>query len=470
MRLRSPFGKGLGLSGRLLVLTVLFVTVAEILLYLPALSYYRQSLLNDRISAAHIAALILDAPVKGGLTPEVEMRVLHGVGVKALAFQSKGVRILLAEDMLNPEVSRVVDLRDKSWTRLLLGTLDDLLIGHKGSMRVIGNAPGVEFVEIIMDRKPLHTELLAFSQLFLGYSLFVSLVTAVLLYRALQWIIVSPVLRLARNVTGFAEQPEDTSRIIVPSGRQDEIGAAEGALEGMERSLAGELRKKRRLAELGLAVSKINHELRNILTTAQLLADRLEDVPDTMVQRIAPRLVAVLDRAIAFCEATLAYGGAREREPQRQMIPVSTALEEVGELTEMVPDRQITVEAAIPRDVEVDADPEQLARILSNLVRNSIQALETQPDVNKVITISAERERGKTTILVSDNGPGVPAAIREKLFTPFQSDKNGKGTGLGLVIAAELVSMHGGTVSLDETGQGAQFRIVIPDRAEPASA
>ncbi|WP_204334103.1 hypothetical protein, partial [Klebsiella pneumoniae] len=78
-------------------------------------------------------------------------------------------------------------------------------------------------------------------------------------------------------------------------------------------------REKRRLAELGLSVSKINHELRNLLATAQLLGDRLGDGGDPNTRRLAPRLVATLDRAVRFCEATLAYGRATERHPQRRL-------------------------------------------------------------------------------------------------------------------------------------------------------
>lgn len=465
---RKREGGWLGLSGRLLVLTLLFATLAEVLIYVPALSYYRRSLLNERISAAHIAALILDTSASSGLTPDAEMKVLHGVGVKFLAFEASGVRNLLADGTINPTIDRIVDLRDKSWWQLLQGTIGDLLRGSKGNIRVLGDAPGLDFVEIIMERRPLHDNLLAFSRVFLGYSLFISLMTAGLLYWVLQWMIVAPVRKLSRNVARFAENPEDTFRIIEPSGRNDEIGLTEEALAGMERSLAEELRKKRRLAELGLAVSKINHELRNILTTAQLLADRLEGVADTVVQRVAPRLVAVLDRAITFCEATLAYGRAREREPQREVFAIEEILDELEELAGSAPGSAIKIERDVPEGSLVDADREQLTRVISNLVRNSVQALaaNSRDSVVKLVRITVQSSDKDTVIIVSDSGPGIPDAIRANLFKPFQSDKTAGygGTGLGLVIAAELVAAHGGSLTLDDTVEGASFRIVIPKR------
>lgn len=460
-----------GLSARVLALTLLFATLAEILIYLPALSYYRRSLLMDRVSAAHVAALILDPSVGDPISREQEMEILRGVGGKQITYGAKGVRTVLADGTNNPQISSNVDMRDRSWGALLRGTFDDFLYGSTGNIRLIANAPGLDFVEIVMERAPLQRDLLVFSRIFLGYFLFIALVVAGLLYWALQWLVVEPVRRLALNVADFAGHPEDISRIIRPSGRGDEIGLAEEALAKMEGSLAEALRKKRRLAELGLAISKINHELRNILTTAQLLTDRLEGVSDKVVQRVAPRLVGVLGRAISFCQATLAYGRAQEKEPQREVFPLAELLTDIEELAGLTPDSDIAIEKAFSANLSVDADKEQLTRVIVNLVRNSAQALSTQTDetTTRIILISAQQTALSTVILVADNGPGVPEAMQANLFMPFHTDKSGKtgnfsGTGLGLVISAELVLAHGGTLSLDEVPSGACFRIVIPVR------
>ncbi len=292
--------------------------------------------------------------------------------------------------------------------------------------------------------------------------------TAALLYWALQWMIIAPVVKLSRNVTQFAEQPEDRDRIIQLTGRGDEIGLTEQALAHMESRLAEELRKKRRLAELGLAVSKINHELRNILTTAQLLTDRLEGIADDVVQRIAPRLMRVLDRAISFCEATLAYGRAQEKEPQREVFAVHELIQDIEETAHFTPQDNIRMIYTIPQQVMIDADREQLTRVLINLVRNARQAhLSSETETAKFIEISAQETDNATLIRVSDNGPGVPEPLRAKLFQPFQSDsalKGGgfNGTGLGLVIAEELISAHGGHLALTESKQGATFEIWVP--------
>jgi signal transduction histidine kinase len=240
----------------------------------------------------------------------------------------------------------------------------------------------------------------------------------------------------------------------------------------METTLADELRQKRRLAQLGLAVSKINHELRNMLTTAQLLTDRLDRSSDGSVHRIAPRLVATLDRAIAFCETTLAYGRATEHLPQRRLFPLESLIDDLAHLTDLAPEAGIAFEADVPEGLMVDADPDQLSRVLVNLIRNAVQALSQAgtTEGKPSIKITGTRVGRAVTILVEDNGPGIPERVRADLFTPFQGSARKGGVGLGLSIASELVGLHGGTITLDRTAIGTRFRVTIPDRAATEAA
>jgi signal transduction histidine kinase len=278
----------------------------------------------------------------------------------------------------------------------------------------------------------------------------------------LQVLIVRPVRRLATSITAFADDPEDAGRIIAPSRRSDEIGQAELALGRMQRSLAEQLRQKRRLAELGLAVSKISHELRNLLTGAQLLGDRLEGTADPTVQRVAPRLVGTLARAIRFCEATLAYGRVSEPAPRLASTPLAPIFSDLADVAALAA-HPVSVQVAAG-DLRVQADSEQLGRALANLVRNAVQALDGAKVEGAAVQVCASREQpGRVTILVSDNGPGLPARARENLFAPFQGSTRSGGTGLGLPIAAELIGINGGTLSLDEIDGGARFRIVLPE-------
>jgi signal transduction histidine kinase len=273
---------------------------------------------------------------------------------------------------------------------------------------------------------------------------------------------------LTDNMTAFRADPENPARIISASGRTDEIGTSENELASMQREIASMLHQKNRLAALGLAVSKINHDLRNLLSGAQLFSDQLSSSPDPKVQRFAPKLMRALERAIAFCQSTLSYGAALEPPPERRKLPLEPLIEEVHEALGLGIEVPIRWIVAVERGLVVDADHDQLFRILVNVARNSVQALQARganDPARDQVRITGRREGGVVVIEVSDTGPGIPAKARAHLFEAFQSSTRAGGTGLGLAIAAELAQAHGGDIKLIEGTIGATFRITIPDGA-----
>ena len=468
----------LGLSGRLILLTMLFVMLAEVLIYLPSVASFRRSLITDRLMGAQMVALALSAAPPASRSSELDARLLAGIkGAQAIAVRGPGTRWLLARSgEAPPEASLEIDLRDPPWWGPLRGVLRTLFTTHPRVIRIIGpgvpGIAGVEWVELITDEAPIRHAVVAYTRNFLLVSLTISAITGALLYLALHLLVVLPVRRLSSNIAAFASDPENSIRVIAPSGRTDEIGRAEEALAGMESALARELRQKRHLAELGLAVSKINHELRNMLTTAQLIGDRLGEIEDPTVRRIAPRLVRTLARAVEFCGATLAYGRANESPPQRRSVLLRTLFDEQRDLTSLADGIPIRLEATFPPDLTVDVDPDQLGRVLLNLIRNAVEALSRARTADARIEVSAERRGGAVAIRVADNGPGVPDRIRSRLFSAFQASERSGGTGLGLPVAEELVRLHGGTIVLESIGRGASFLVTIPDlpRLGPRSA
>ena len=455
-----------GLSARLLVLTGLFVMLAEVLIYVPSVANFRRNWLNDRLAAAQVAGVVLEAVPPGGVPSGFEEKLLAGVGARAVAVRVGGARRLLATTEMPPEVGRVIDLRDAHWVTLIADAFETLVFPAQGPVRVIGAGKGgADFVEIVMDERPLRVAMLTFSRNILILSLAISGITAFLVYLALHLIIVRPVRRLAANVTAFEHNPEDAERVIRPSERRDEIGEVERALALMQETLSRELLQKKHLANLGLAVSKVNHDLRNLLASAQLLSDRLSQLSDPTVRRVAPKLIATLGRAIAFCEATLAYGRAAEPQPRRRVLRLAPLVRDLADFLDLA-GNGITFLVDMDEDITVDADPDQLSRILINLGRNAVQALAQAgagPSV-PTLTIAARRDGRSTVIRVADNGPGVPAKAREHLFEAFQGTSRRGGVGLGLAITAELVALHGGHIVLEEEGPGASFRIHLPDR------
>jgi signal transduction histidine kinase len=458
----------LGLSGKLLLLTFPLVMIAGMLIYVPAIANFRMNRLNDRLAAANTAALVLDAAPYGMVPDSLARQILHSIGARAVAIKMGQQRRLLASAGLPAAVDHDIDMREMTAWSAIVDSFETMLESGNETIRVIGPAPGeAEFIEVVIDELPLRQAMYRFSSNLLMVSLGIAMLTAALVYLALHFLFVRPMRRLTANLVGFHENPESSARIIVPSQRGDEIGVVERELSDMQRDLVSMLHQKSRLAALGLAVSKINHDLRNLLASSQLLSDQLASVPDPRVQRFAPKLMRSLERAIAFCQSTLSYGRAQEAAPDRRMILVEPVVNEVRESAGLASDASISWINAVERGLTIDADPDHLFRILLNLVRNAAQALENHPQgdaATQQIRVTGRREGAVTILEVSDTGPGVPAKARDHLFEAFQGSVRPGGSGLGLAIAAELVGAHGGDIHLVEGTIGATFRITLPDR------
>jgi signal transduction histidine kinase len=459
----------MGLSGKLLVLTTLFVMLAEVLIYVPSIANFRIGWLKDRLSAAYTAALVLNAAPEGTLPDSLVRQILDSIGARAVVMKTGNQRRLLAVTEIPPRVDHEVDVRSVPWYRAIIHAFGTMLSTDNDVILVVGPAPrGGEFIEIIVDEVPLRKAMWQYSINILMVSLLISVITATLVYLTLHYLFVRPLRRITDNMTAFHGAPENPASIIAASGRYDEVGTAERELAAMQHDLTSMLQQKSRLAALGLAVSKINHDLRNLLTTAQLFSDRLARLPDPHVQRFAPKIMRALERAVAFCESTLSYGRVQETPPDRRMIALEPLVEEVRETLGLEADGPTRWIGAVERGLMVDADPDQLFRVLLNLSRNAVQALESRaardPGRDQV-RITGRREGAVVVIEVSDTGPGIPAQARAHLFEAFQGSTRTGGTGLGLAIAAELVRAHGGDIRLVEGTIGATFRLTIPDRA-----
>jgi signal transduction histidine kinase len=273
---------------------------------------------------------------------------------------------------------------------------------------------------------------------------------------------VKPVKRVVRHMEVYAQAPEDARRIITPQATITELRSAEEALAAMQTQLTGSLKQKERLAQLGGAVAKISHDLRNILTTATLLADRMERSEDPAVKRSAPKLVNSLSRAVNLCEGTLAFGRVEEPPPSLSMVPLSNVVDDVLEGERLASGGSVEFIDEIEPGMIIRADSEQLFRVLGNLVRNARQAIEATGTPG-TIKISAEEKELNWEVTVCDTGPGLPPKAQEHLFMPFEGGVRKGGTGLGLVIASELVRGHGGALNLTRTDEtGTEFVLRLP--------
>ncbi len=456
-----------GLSGRLMLLSVLFVLIAEVLIYVPSIANYRNSWLNDRLAQGRAAALVLERAPPDSLPRDLIDDLLKGMDATMIALRIEQSRRLLAVADMPPPVEVEIDLRRRHPVDEIMSAFNILFFGSTRTMRVVGPAPGGgDFVELIINERRLRMAMLAYSWSILQVSLVICGVVAALLYLVLNMQIVRPVKALADALARFRDQPENARTLLEPSNRGDELGELERSIADMQEGLRQQLRQREHLANLGLAVAKINHDLRNMLASAQLMADRLATTSDPNVQRFVPKMLETLDRAIAFCQATLAYGKAQEQTPKLAPVALLMLVNDVGEQLALSPESVPALQVDIAPGLRVSADPDHLHRVLTNLLRNARSALENLPEGKaRTIRVSAELENGQIRLDIRDSGPGIPPRIRETLFQAFSGGGQRGSTGLGLTIALELLRGMGGDMTLMETaaGEGAHFRLSLPE-------
>jgi signal transduction histidine kinase len=265
---------------------------------------------------------------------------------------------------------------------------------------------------------------------------------------------------MTKSVTAFRAAPENTPIDLSVEGRADEIGIVMRELAAMQNEIRAALIQKKHLAQLGASVSKINHDLRNILSSAQMVSDHLSSVDNPVVQKLAPRFVKAIDRAIRLCENTLKYGKAGVEKPDLTSVNLKHIIEEVCLSLGVTDLGTIHIIPDFPEDFTIRADSDQIFRVFLNLSRNAVQAMKDGGE----ITFSAQKEDDQTIIDIKDNGPGIPGQIKATLFQPFHGSSNG-GAGLGLAISKEILEAHGGTLELVKSdGNGSHFRIVLTNK------
>lgn len=457
-----------GLSARLLLLTVAFTLAVEALILGPNLAAFHERWLRDRLQAAELASVGVEALPYSAVEDDTAAELMRIGGVQAVALTEQGVRRLLLQAPNLPRAPELIDLRRQdSWSRLTDPWRT--LFGHPDRSLRVQAKPRYrsgDFIEIVTPAQPLKLELRAFLLNSLLVSLLVSVTAGALLYGGLALLVLRPLRRVTRSMERFAADPE--SEAEAPSDRHDEIGRVERELSRMQEEVRHSLRSRARLVALGEAVAKINHDLRNMLTSAQMASERLATSADPQVAKALPRLERALSRAAGLSRNVLEYGKSEEPAPHKTCVVLTKALTLAAEDAGLDPDGVRLVKQLPPR-FAVEADPDQLYRILVNLMRNARQAIEADPARpperrgKGAITVSAFGQDGFCVVRIADDGPGIPPRLAERLFEPFVSSKSSDGSGLGLTISRELAALHGGDLRLVETdGTGAAFELRLP--------
>ena len=458
-------GRFRSLSAKFLLLTIVFVMIVEVLILVPSVANYRWNWLTGRLDQARAASGIFDSALGGD--PALQGALLMTLDAESVVIRSADMTEMIKSTGPLPPVDLTVREDAFSPWRSIRGAFDQLVNGGGRVVNVIGEPMMGRTLEVMVRDDALQAGMLVYMRNIILISLLIAFLTSLLVFAAARSMLIRPIQRMSDAMLGFAAAPADATRIIRPDERSDELGVAQRQLADMQGQLHATLRQQRRLAELGLAVSKINHDMRNILASASLVSDRLADVDDPVVQRVAPRLIRALDRAVTYSEGVLEYGRANEAPPKRERTPFLALAEDVRDLALPEGDEGIGFAIEAPGDLALHIDREQMLRVLLNLSRNAVQAIRGAGE-GGAITLAARADGGNAVIELRDTGPGLPPGRADTLFAPFGASTTRGGSGLGLAIARELVEAHGGAIAATSNApRGTRIVIDLPGAVAP---
>lgn len=451
------------LSGRLLLATILFVMMAQIAVYAPFVARFHQELLLARIAAGQTAVLALEETANNDVSPRLKRELLANAGVIAVSLKRDDARRLILMEEAPPAAAQVYDLRTMTLFDTIAAAMECALFGGARVVRVIDTPRlgGGQLIDVAADERPIRAALMDYAQRNALIGLGIAAATGALIFLALNVFLVRPMQRLMRAMIRFGENPDDAAGILTPSGRTDEIGSAEQTLSQMQGELVAALASRKRLALLGEAVAKINHDLRNMLAGAQLVTERLETSSDPNVKKMAPRLMRALGRAARLTNDTLEFSKAGDRATKRAAVKLAPLVREAATAAGARTSARVSFAFSGGEALSAFADSDQLFRIFLNLIRNAVQAIEAGSG-NGTVTASVTVQDGVIVADIGDTGPGIPDTVLARLFRPFGGGGTQGGTGLGLAIARELARAQGGDLRLVRTGPlGTLFRLTL---------
>lgn len=455
----TPFLQN-SLSAKFIVLSLFFGAAAVGLMSAPVIWRLNTFWLGERLHAAHLASLALEATADGMVDLDLQKRLLDHAGVLGVTVSHDDGRVLMLGPNMPLNVDKTFDKQGAGPFESLLFAAETLMSRGDRALRIVGESrvEGGAKVEIYVRESVLRTEVAADVRRIFTIGVFTTILMSIMLYVVLQSTVVRRLRGLTSNILWFRKAPEDSRRIIHPSGSLDEIGIAEQALQQMQADVRNALTMQAHLAAIGTAVSKVQHDLRGVLSSAMVLSDHLEDSADPEVRRIAPTMIASLERAVQMCMTTMNYA----RQGMINILPSRFSLSDV--VMDVIEANRVVYGGnlinAVDPSIEVVADREQIYRAVANLLRNALEAKASQ------VTVSAAATDGGTEIIIADDGGGIPRAALQNLFVPFLTAGQAGKTGLGLSIAREIMSAHGGSIDLLRSGpEGTTFRLWLPAAA-----
>ncbi len=443
--------------------------LAEMLLFVPSVALHRQDWLSERTQQAGLLAQALTGVPDYEASEILLEQFMQDTDVLLMAAKRDGMtELVLGAAPQTADGMITLDLRTSKRVPSMLAPFRDLFSGGNEILRVISTSPvqGQDALELLIPREKLRLALRDYFKNIFWLSFMIAMITGGLIFWAMSAMIIRPVQQLAEDMTAFRENPERSRAIRSRSKRKDEIGQLQREFTDVKQSLRAAFRQRERLAGLGLAVAKINHDLRNVLTSALLISDRLSMNSEPKMSEMGERLTRTVERGISLTNDVLSYSKAETADPQIQDTRIAFVIgEAAADVIEQFPGTQFR--NTVHTDLMVRSDPDHAYRIFHNLFRNASQAMIAAKSSHCLLHVSADSRESIAEIRVSDTGPGLPKRARENLFRAFSGGQahsaDTKSTGLGLSISKELAKAQGGDLCLmssDETGT--RFLVTLP--------
>ena len=457
------------LSSKLLLLTIGFVMLAEMLVFIPSVALERQNWLSDRAERAGLLAQALTGVPNYEASEVLTKQFMEDTDVLLMAAKRDGMTELFLGDPPEEVKAMIsIDLRELPRFPSLIAPFQDIFSNGEETLmlQVVSPVEGQDALELLIPRDKLRAALMDYLNNIFWLSLLIAIFTGSLIYWSMSAMIIRPVKTLAEDMTAFREDPERQRPARGRPKRKDEIGQLEREFIDMKQSQRAAFRQRERLAGLGLAVAKINHDLRNVLTSALLISDRLSMNPDEKMADMGERLTRTVERGIGLTEDVLSYSKAETADPQIQDTRIAfTAGEAAADVIAQFPGTKFR--NVIPTDLMVQTDPDHAYRIFHNLFRNAAQAMAAHDGPHRRLQVNVEILDGLAELRISDTGPGLPERAKENLFQAFSSAQahsaNTKSTGLGLSISKELAKAQGGDLNLMSSDEsGTRFLLTLP--------
>jgi len=457
------------LSGKLLLLSIAFVMLAELVLFIPSAALFRQDWLAERGQEAGLLAQALTGVPDYEASEILAEQFMNDTDVLMMSAKRDGMSELVLGMPPESDIWEIVDIRNASRLPLFRDAFRSLFGSSEGYLRVITQSPvaGQDNLELIIPKAKLKWAMRDYCQRIFLLSLAIAIITGILIYLAMLVMIVRPIEKLAKGLSDFRQDPETRRSNLPPTNRRDEIGQLEREFYDMKSSVRSSFKQRERLATLGMAVAKINHDLRNVFTSAQLVSDRIAMDKDERVAKMGNRLTRAIDRGVKLTGEVLNFSATAGEPTDFEDVRISLL---VGEAAGDVighygaGPRRISFVNNVPSELTVSADPDHTYRIFHNLFRNACQAMSEirDDDALRELTVEPVPSGDNITILVRDTGPGLPQKAKDNLFKAFASSSGHGSTGLGLTISKDLAKAQGGDLMLESTSEkGTVFAVTL---------